>query len=187
MAATWERMGTRLPRVVSVASSATPTPNADTTDMYIITALAEAALFGAPTGTPKNGQKLLIRIKDNATGRALTWNAIYAGDLLPSTTVAGVTLYVVCLYNEAASKWDAAVSDESADVANSAAASTADSKAVSAVSYASSADTSVVTVVSVADSTLTSSVSVADSKAVSAAAAGGGGDPGAWLVSQIFS
>uniref|UniRef100_A0A6M3JD47 Uncharacterized protein n=1 Tax=viral metagenome TaxID=1070528 RepID=A0A6M3JD47_9ZZZZ len=108
MAATWERIGTRNPRVVTVASSATPTPNADITDMYIITALAEAAEFGAPTGTPKNGQKLLIRVKDNATPRALTWNAIYAGTL-PSTTAASVTLYMICIYNEAATKWDVTV------------------------------------------------------------------------------
>lgn len=36
------------PRVSSSASSATPTPNADTTDAFILTALAEAAEFAAP-------------------------------------------------------------------------------------------------------------------------------------------
>lgn len=98
------------PRTVTVASSATPTPNADTTDIYIITALAEAATFGSPTGTPVNGQKLTIRIKDNATARALSWNAIYvsriSGTSLPSTTVISKYLYVGFIYNSTESTWD---------------------------------------------------------------------------------
>ena len=96
-------------REVTIASSATPTPNSDITDIYTITALAEAATFGAPTGTPTQGQTLLIRIKDNATARALSWNAIYrAGtDLaLPTTTVLSKTMYVGFIYNITDTKWD---------------------------------------------------------------------------------
>ncbi len=97
------------PRLDTVASSATPTPNGDTTDFYYITALAEAATFGAPTGTPVEGQRLLIRIKDNATARALAWNAIYrAGTdvVLPTTTVISKTMYCNFIYNAADTKWD---------------------------------------------------------------------------------
>ena len=61
------------PRVTAVASSATPTPNADTTDVYSLTAQAAAAAFANPTGTPANAQELRIRIKDNGAARALTW------------------------------------------------------------------------------------------------------------------
>jgi len=95
-------------RTVTVASSATPTPNADITDIYTVTALAEAATFGAPTGTPVNGQKLIIRIKDNATIRALSWNAIYVarGVALPTTTVASKYLYLGFIYNSQSSTWD---------------------------------------------------------------------------------
>jgi len=95
-------------RVSTVASSATPTPNADTDDIYTVTALAEAATFGAPTGTPTNGQGLVIRIKDNGTARALSFNAIYraVGVTLPTTTVAGKTIYIGALYNSADTKWD---------------------------------------------------------------------------------
>lgn len=95
-------------RVGTTASSATPTPNADTDDTYTVTALAAGATFGAPTGTPTNGQKLLIRIKDNATARTLAWNAIYRaiGITLPVTTVISKTLYVGFVYNSADSKWD---------------------------------------------------------------------------------
>ena len=97
------------PRTATVASSATPTPNADTTDIYTVTALAEAAAFGAPTGTPTNGQRLLIRIKDNATSRALSWNAAYRAGTdvaLPTATVISKTQYVGFIWNSTDSKWD---------------------------------------------------------------------------------
>lgn len=96
-------------RTVTIASSATPTPNVDITDIYTITALAEAATFGAPTGTPVNGQKLIIRVKDNASARALSWNVIYregADVALPATTVLSKTLYCGFIYNSTDSKWD---------------------------------------------------------------------------------
>jgi hypothetical protein len=95
-------------RVDSSASSATPTPNADSDDVFELTALAAAAAFAAPSGTPTDGQPLLIRIKDDGTARGLTWNAIYRviGVTLPTTTVISKTLYVGCIYNAADSKWD---------------------------------------------------------------------------------
>lgn len=97
------------PREATEASNATPTPNSDTTDIHTITAQAAAATFGAPTGTPVQGQKLIIRIKDNATARALSWNAIYraSSDLaLPTTTVLSKTLYCGFIYNSTDTKWD---------------------------------------------------------------------------------
>ncbi len=103
--------GSILRRVTSITSSATPTPNATTDDLYAITALATAPTFGAPTGTPLDGQGLLFRIKDNGTARALAWTAIYrkSDDLpLPTSTVISKTLYVGFIYNLADSKWDIA-------------------------------------------------------------------------------
>jgi hypothetical protein len=96
-------------RVTTVADSATPTPAADDSDMFTVTALAQAATFGAPTGTPTSGQKLIIRILDNGTARALAWNAIYRAGTdvaLPTTTVLSKTLYCGFIYNVAATKWD---------------------------------------------------------------------------------
>ena len=97
-----------LVRANGTTSSATPTPNADTTDVYFLTALGVAATFGAPSGTPHNGQKLIIRILDDATPRALAWNAIYAsrGATLPTTTVSSKTHYVGLIYNSNTSTWD---------------------------------------------------------------------------------
>jgi phenylalanyl-tRNA synthetase beta subunit len=96
------------PRVASIASSATITPTIDIDDQYSVTALAAAATIAAPTGTPLEGQKLTIRIKDNGTARALTWNAIYRiiGVTLPTTTVANKLMYIGCIYNSTDTKWD---------------------------------------------------------------------------------
>ncbi len=105
----WTQWSYRVaPRVSASASSGPPTPNADTDDMYVLTALAAGATFGAPTGSPANGQNLLIRIKDNGTARSLAWNAIYRaiGVALPTTTAVSKTLYVGARYNSADTKWD---------------------------------------------------------------------------------
>lgn len=99
----------RTKSITSITSSATPTPNADTTDDYILTALAAGATFGAPTGTPTQGQPLVLRIKDNATARTLAFNAIYrfSTDLpAPTTTVISKTLYMGFIYNSTDTKWD---------------------------------------------------------------------------------
>ena len=96
-------------RIGTETSSATSTPTADTVDQWNVTALAVADTFAAPTGTPTDGQNLVIRIKDNGTARALSWNAIYraSSDLaLPSTTILSKTLYLGFKYNAADSKWD---------------------------------------------------------------------------------
>jgi len=96
-------------RVTSVTTSSSPTPDANSCDIYELTALAAGATFGAPTGTPTNGQGLIIRIKDNGSARSLSWNAIYRtiGVELPTTTVANKTTYVGLMYNQGANKWDA--------------------------------------------------------------------------------
>ncbi len=93
----------------TTASSATPTPDADSHDVYTITALAVNATFGAPTGTPTNGQKLIIRIEDNGTARTLAWNAAYRAGTdvaLPLTTVLGKVMYLGFMWNSTDSKWD---------------------------------------------------------------------------------
>lgn len=102
-------------RVYSEASNATPTPASDSYDVHLITAQAAAAAFAAPTGTPTQGQKLIIRVKDNGAARALTYDAIYraVGATLPTTTVISKTLYLGFIYNSTDTKWDlVAVSQE---------------------------------------------------------------------------
>ena len=96
------------PRVTETASNTAPTPDVSTTDIYVITALAGAITLGIPTGTPLQGQKLVYRIKDVTSARAIGYNAIYRaiGVTLPTTTVLGKTLYIGCVYNSTDTKWD---------------------------------------------------------------------------------
>lgn len=98
-----------MPTNESVSSSATPTP-AVTSQFhhYSLTALAAGATFGAPTGSPANGWRLMLRIKDNGTARALAFNAVFRaiGVTLPTTTTASKTHYIGCMWNSADSKWD---------------------------------------------------------------------------------
>jgi hypothetical protein len=107
-----------VPRVTGAASSATPTPDADATDLYSLTAQAAAAAFGNPTGTPVNGQRLTIRIKDNGTARALTYGTAYVagGVALPATTVLSKILTMDFIYNtdNALNKWQLIASAQEA-------------------------------------------------------------------------
>jgi hypothetical protein len=70
--------------------------------------MASATTIASPTGTPVQGQKLTFRFKDDGTGRAITWNAIFRaiGVTLPTTTTANKTIYVGCLYNSTETYWD---------------------------------------------------------------------------------
>lgn len=97
-------------RVNSVASSATPAINTDTTDVFTITALALAitSMTSSLSGTPTNGQGLIIRFLDNGTARGITWGASFAsrGATLPTTTTLGKYTYVGLIWNSTTSTWD---------------------------------------------------------------------------------
>lgn len=95
------------PRVQSVTSAATVTP-VNTNDLVIITAQAAALALANPTGTWDEGQPLMIRIKDNGTARAITYDTNYRaiGVTLPTTTVISKTTYLGLIYNSTDTKWD---------------------------------------------------------------------------------
>ncbi len=97
-------------RIHSITDSTTPTPNAGSGDDFDfhITALANNATFADPSGTPADGQVMIIRIKDDGTPRTLAYNAIYRpiGVTMPTLTVASKTLYMGTKYNSADTKWD---------------------------------------------------------------------------------
>ena len=100
------------PRVVAQASSATWSPNADTTDVFTITTAqaTNVTTISSPSGTAVDGQKLIFRIKCDGTARTLAgWNAIYrfSSDMAaPTTLVANKTFYLGFIYNSTDSKWD---------------------------------------------------------------------------------
>ena len=97
-------------RVVTYADSATITPNANTSDICIITALSQAVLFANPIATnPYDGQLLQIRLA-SIVSRAIAFGTAYqaASSLgLPSaTTGGGAEDYIAFRYNATDFKYD---------------------------------------------------------------------------------
>ena len=100
------------PRVVT---SAAPNPfawNSDNSDRIAITGLATSLTMPADTGTPTDMQPMLFRIVDNGAQQTITWVTDQAksfralGITLPANTAAGKTLYIGCVFNAAAARWD---------------------------------------------------------------------------------
>jgi len=92
-------------RVVTTTDDATAEINCDTTDEYQLSAVANATTFTV-TGTPTDGQKLLIRYKDAGVAKDLTFTGFTAlGSTIPTTTTAGKWGYVGASYNLAATTW----------------------------------------------------------------------------------
>lgn len=97
----------RQPNIQSVTSAATVTPTFSN-DMVKITAQAAALALANPTGTAIPGLGMVIRIKDNGTARAITYDTQYRaiGITLPTTTVISKTTYIAMIYNSDDTTWD---------------------------------------------------------------------------------
>jgi hypothetical protein len=96
------------PRVGTTASSATPSIDCGLYDQYTITALAAAITGVTITGTPTDGQKLMVRIKDNGTAREISWGASFVSSgvaTLLASTVASKTHMVGLIYDSVAAKF----------------------------------------------------------------------------------
>ena len=100
------------PRILSAASYTTNTGTSiasDTQDMFIVTAQAGDLLFNNPTGTPTDGQKLIISVASSTTSaRALTWGNGYGATTvaLPTTTTATTaTLTMGFIWSASKSLW----------------------------------------------------------------------------------
>lgn len=102
-------------KVTEVTTAASHTPNLDTTDIFVITAQAEAVSFVNPSGTKRQEKPFMVRIKDNGTARAITWGTQYVarGQTLPTTTVVGKIMRIGFRVNTTTSTLDCvAVSTE---------------------------------------------------------------------------
>lgn len=93
----------------SITGTGSFTPNISLYDIYNYT-LNSPATISAPTGTPVNGQKIIMKL-DHAFGGpyAITWDAIYRSSTtltLPASTITSSIIYVGFIYNSAATKWD---------------------------------------------------------------------------------
>ena len=96
-----------IPRVTTITSSATPSINIDTHDVLGITALAEDITSITVSGSPSDGQKLLIYIIGTAT-RAISLGASFEASTvaLPTTTVNTNRLDMGFIYNSGGvNKW----------------------------------------------------------------------------------
>lgn len=98
-----------LPRVVVIADATSITMNADTTDMatQANTQTAGTLTVNAPSGTPSNGQKLMLRLRSTNV-QTFSWNAIFQGGTTPlATTSSGSSKYDYYgfIYNSTATKW----------------------------------------------------------------------------------
>lgn len=98
-------------RVVILADSPSITLNADTTDLarQTNTQILGTLTFNAPTGTPTDGQQIIVRIT-SINAHALSWNAVFRGstDLQLPTTLSGASKedYFGFSYDDISSKWD---------------------------------------------------------------------------------
>lgn len=98
-------------RVVSMANATSFTMTADTADMntQVNTQVAGTLTANAPSGTPVNSQKIILRIKSTNI-QTFSWNAIFRGSnelSLPiATTGSNKTDYMGFAWNAADSTWD---------------------------------------------------------------------------------
>lgn len=97
-------------RSQSVVTGTTVTPNADSDDIVSISAQATALVLAnpSPAVTVVQGQKLIVRIKDDGVAHAITYGNQYRTiqSSLPSITIAGKILYLGFIYNSTDTKWD---------------------------------------------------------------------------------
>lgn len=94
-------------REQTVVSAATVTPT-HLNDLVTITAQGAGLTLANPSGTPVNGQAMIIRILDDGTARAISYGSEYRsiGATLPTTTVISKTVYLGLIFNAADTKWD---------------------------------------------------------------------------------
>lgn len=99
------------PRVVSYATGSTLTINANSTDLAIHenSQAAGTLTVAAPTGTPVDGQRLMIRIRPTVGLQTYSWNAVFSAGTdfaLPTATSAlNKWDYLGFIYNSTAAKW----------------------------------------------------------------------------------
>jgi hypothetical protein len=103
----WKEAARRGNAVTTATTSASITPNVDNFDVFERSAQTVAFAVNAPSGTPQDGQRIRFRMKDNGTGRALTWNAAFVGTFvaLPATTIANKWMIVEFEYNAIDAVW----------------------------------------------------------------------------------
>lgn len=103
----WKLPGTR---VTTIATGTSITLNCDTTDLakQVNTQAAGTLTINAPTGTPVDGQRIMLRITSTNV-QNFSWNAVFAGStdmVLPTASSGGGKEdYLGFIYDSVATKW----------------------------------------------------------------------------------
>jgi hypothetical protein len=110
LGASLQAVNSTAPRVVTVSDATSFTCNTDTTDVCSQTNSQSAGTLtaNAPSGTPSDGQVLIIRVK-TTNAQTWSWNAVFRGSTdtaLPTTTTAGKWDYIAYRWNSTDSKFD---------------------------------------------------------------------------------
>ena len=101
----WSADITLLERVVTTTDDATAVIDVDVTDVYELSAVANATVFTL-TWTPTDWQKLIVRYLDAWAAKWLTWTWFTALWItLPTTTTQDKWWYVWFTYNLSATAW----------------------------------------------------------------------------------
>ncbi len=102
------------PRIQTLTDAIAVQPNTDISDqceLLTTSAIGTTRGISAPAGTAEDGQKLLIRIKQDSVGsRLVSWNTIYHfSTTIPTptlSTAANKTDYIGFVYNSNTTSWD---------------------------------------------------------------------------------
>lgn len=104
------------PRIVILTTSTTLTPDGDNSDIsqMQMTGVTGTLTIAAPTGTPVNGQKLIVKIIAT-NSQTYSFNATYhfsSTTIAPTTIGAGKTDYLGCIWNSTNTAWDVVAVDQ---------------------------------------------------------------------------
>ncbi len=102
------------PRVISPTITSSYTINVNVTDMYNVVGQSSNMTFNNPSGTPVNGQKMMVRIKDNGTARTVGWAANFQASgvaTMISQTVSNREHNMLFVYSTGVNKWVCLASD----------------------------------------------------------------------------
>ena len=104
------------PRQIVMADATSVTPTSDTADIntFVSTQVGGTLTVNAPSGTPTDGQKLVLRLK-STNAQTYSFNATYAFSTTvtaPTTLAAGKTDYIGLMWNATNTKWDVVAVDQ---------------------------------------------------------------------------
>lgn len=105
------KLSPTIPKSYVVSNPSSLAVNSDLYDTYIINSQAQNISISSDSGSPYDGQRLLFRFSYTAGSFTITWSTSNygfqsIGVTLPYSVSSGKIIYVGCVYNATANKWD---------------------------------------------------------------------------------